>query len=243
MNNGIMSSRFNPFTDNNTFTTGMLTPLPQANTINFNMFSNHNSYSPFADGDVSLEPINLTGSGFNSNFNGISTKQLDIEGKISPINSSLPTYDEVTNAIPEEVGEVEDLAEGSAFEAGPEGAMVEAGRMTGSFINSGLNALEQNNLVNSYQNSLATSHGIGAQQVANAQFSSGEGLLNIHNFAGSAGAFLGGPLGALLGRGIASFFDTNPNLNIANSSSGSFNPQSTDVSTSQSQSSAELLPD
>lgn len=238
MNNGIMSSRFNPFDNDNTFTTGMLTPNPSASTINYNMFSNHNAYSPFSSGDVSLEPINFSGNGFIDNFSGISTKQLDIEGKL-PL--SPPAYTETENNIVEETGEVEDLAEGSAFSAGPEGAVIEAGRMAGSFMNTGINALEQNHLVNAYQNDLATSHGIGVSQVAAAKFSSGEGLLNIHNFAGSAGAFLGGPLGALIGRGISSFFDTNPNLNIASSSIGNFNPQSSDLSTSQSQSSAELL--
>lgn len=238
MNSGIMSSRFNPFDNNNTFTTGLLTPYPTSTPINYNMFSNHNAYSPFSSGDVSLEPISLTGSGFINNFNGISSKQLDIEGKL-PI--SPPAYNEISNDVVEEAGAAEDLLEGSAFEAGPEGAIVEAGRMAGSFLNTGINAIEQNSLVNSYQNDLATSHGIGAAQVASAKFSSGEGLLNIHNFAGSAGAFLGGPIGALLGRGISSFFDTNPNLNIANSSTGAFNPQSDDLSTSQSQSSAELL--
>lgn len=244
-----MSSSYNPFASSNTFSTGMLTPAPGANFSNYNMFSNHSAYDPFASVSFEVSPINLTGNGTINNFSGISMKQLDIEDQIkSPMSSevdsaksSLPSYEAATSEVESATEAVEGGVEAEGLEAGPESAVVEAGRMTGQFINNAMTANEQNSAINSYQNDLATTHGIGASQIASAKFSSAEGLLNIHNLAGNAGAFLGGPLGALLGRGISSFFDTTPNLNIANSGSGTFNPQSTDISTAQSQSSAQLL--
>lgn len=244
-----MNSTFNPFANSNTFSTGMLTPIPGPNFSNNNLFSNHSAYDPFSSGSFEVSPINLTGSGTINNFAGISMKQMDIEDQIkSPMSSavdsipsSLPSYEAATSEAENATEAIEGGVEAEGIEAGPESAIVEAGRMAGQFINNAMTANEQNSAINSYQNDLATMHGIGTSQIASAKFSSAEGLLNVHNLAGNAGAFLGGPLGALLGRGISSFFDTTPNLNIANSGSGSFNPQSSDLSTAQSQSSAQLL--
>lgn len=144
-----------------------------------------------------------------------------------------PEAEEATEAV-------ETLAEGAEVAEGPIGWAKEAGQIGGQFLNMGMNALSESNINSSLQNTLASSHGIGVTEIAQAQFVSDKSTLGMQNAMGAAGAFIGGPLGVLIGRGIASLIPTTPNLNVANSSYGTFNPQDSSLSTSQSQSSAEL---
>lgn len=164
----------------------------------------------------------------------ISSAGAEVESEaLSAETSIVPEAEEATEAV-------ETAVEGAEVAEGPVGWASEAGQISGQFLNFGLNALGESSANSTFQNTLASAHGIGVTEIAQSQLISDKSSLGLQNAMGAAGAFLGGPIGVLLGRGIASFIPTTPNLNVANSAYGNFNPQDTNLSTSQSQSSAEL---
>lgn len=147
----------------------------------------------------------------------------------------------ITTQFEEEAAAVEEVipeAEAVESSSGPIGSLVAAGQMAGQFLNMAMGQKSLSNIQEGYTQEMISGHGVGMSQLANAQATSDKANAEFTNAIGSAGAFLGGPIGVLLGRGIASFFDESPNLSVANSSQGNFNPQGNDVNTSESQSSA-----
>lgn len=220
----LIDSRFNPLAN----------MVSRANTYggsSFNSFLNNQLVPPGSG------LFNRTGP---SSTDNLATAPEVMEGAVGAGNAEAVDFSSTRVSSAEEASE--DLLEGAEAAEGPVGMAEEAGQMAGQFLNLGLGSLGESNALQAYTNSLNTGHGIGVQEIANAQLTSDKTSLGLQNAIGSAGAFLGGPIGVLLGRGIASFIPTTPNLNVANSNYGMFNPQSSDISTSQSQSSAELAP-
>lgn len=143
-------------------------------------------------------------------------------------------FEEEASAVEDVIPEAEAVETGS----GPIGSLIAAGQMAGQFLNMAIGQKSLSNIQEGYTQEMISGHGVGMSQLANAEATSEKANAEFTNAIGSAGAFLGGPIGVLLGRGIASFFDQTPNLNVANSSQGNFNPQGNDINTAQSQSSA-----
>lgn len=165
-----------------------------------------------------------------------STSAISEQAELEPVSSSA---EEETSAA---LDASETILEASEAAEGPVGWAREAGQIGGQFLNMGIGSLQSSLINQQLQTTLVNSHGIGVTEIAQAKASGDVASLNLQNAIGSVGAFLGGPIGVLLGRGIASFIPTGVSTDVANSNYGKFDPQSLDVSTSQSQSSADLDP-
>lgn len=171
-------------------------------------------------------------------------------GVLQYSNSTLGNFNEKPSTRPMEATEDSFANEVTGSEetaAIPEMALAQMAQNVGSGLNSIINTITNNNISTQYQNSLSTGHGIGLVQMAQNQATSAYAKSSLEDIGGKLGAMFGGPLGALAGRGIASLFEHPVTGAIANSPTGTFNPQS--GTTPQSQSSitspvqADLQPD
>lgn len=129
--------------------------------------------------------------------------------------------------------DVEGGAESEAL--GPEAALAQMAQNVGSGINDLLTTIDNNRVSYAYQNTLNTGHGIGLTEQAMNTATTGYANSSLKSAGGKLGATVGGPAGMLVGRGLASFFESKPIDAVAYSPTGSFNPQNS--STPQSQSS------
>nr|ULF99659.1 MAG: putative capsid protein [Picornavirales sp.] len=129
----------------------------------------------------------------------------------------------------------ESAGEGAGADAlGPEAALIQMAQNAGAGLNDLFTTIDNNRISNAYQTSLNTGHGIGLTEQAMNTATAGYANSSLKSAGGKFGATIGGPAGALIGRGLASFFETKAIDAVAYSPTGSFNPQN--GSTNQSQS-------
>lgn len=243
---------------------GTLTPFLNSGDVVKDLFSNPqplNSVNPLAmktANSLGLSPQtpNSTNPVLNnnvpppSNYKPVastSTPSVEEQAIIDQPSTSAAAITESSTAVEETLDTVtkaeeavETPVEAAEVAEGPIGDAKVAGQLAGQFLNMGLNSLGESQANSQLQSNLATMHGVGTNEIAQSIYASDKSSLGLQNAIGSAGAFLGGPIGALLGRGIAALIPTTPNLDVANSNYGKFNPQDASINTAQSQSSAQL---
>lgn len=127
------------------------------------------------------------------------------------------------SSISEEGGSEASAAEEIAC---PELAIIQAAQKAGNLINDVMTGISNYHTNFDYIQTLTTGHGIGLTESATNKASTEYANSSITSMGGKIGAMFGGPLGALVGRGIAGLFEDKPVDAIAYSPTGSFNPQS-----------------